>query len=205
MNKKWIAVIAFSALLLGACGTEPADIRDVSAEAESYKKAAEIKAPDAYSEDFLLDTSIFMSEIAEHAGVLNSNVAAAIEDGSVSDEKAVRKTIDAYTDFASDFELQGDSETENVISDLAGEIEDNMSTYIDYIEDYLEEPKELHNTTLESAQSRVMRLAGDMSSALADNGAQPALADLKEQFDALHYNPDFSGFKGNFVAAEKNN
>jgi hypothetical protein len=202
MNKKWIAMGAAAVLLLGACGTKPADIKDVSADAESFKKAADIDAPDAYSEDFLLDTSIFMSEIAEHTGVLNSNVEAAIENGTVEDEEAVKEAISAYTDFASAFELKGESETEKEIEEIAGEIGDNMNTYIEYIDDYLEEPKELHNTTLDSAKSRVMRLAGDMSSELADNGAQPAFEDLKEQFDALHYNADFDGFKGNFAVSE---
>lgn len=205
MKKKWIAIGAAAAVLLGACGTKPADIKDVSADVESYKKAADIDAPDAYSEDFLLDTSIFMSEMAEYTGVLNSNVEAAIENGSVEDEEAVKEAISAYTDFTSAFELKGESETEKEIEEIASEIGDNMNTYIEYIEDYLEEPKDLHNTTLDSAKSRVMRLAGEMSSELADNGAQPAFKDLKKQFDTLQYNADFAGFKGNFADTQTEN
>ncbi len=200
MFKKWMVATAATALLLGACGTKDAsEIDDVYLDSADYKKAADVEAPESYSKDFLLDTSIYMSETAETVDVLNRNVDSVLETGKLDDEEAVKTALKDFNTFSSDFTLESKSDSEKEISELADEINKNIGIYEDYLESYMEEPEEKYNTTLSSARSRVLQLTGDMSKILEENDAQPALKKLKEQFDALHYNADFDGFKGNYA------
>ncbi|MET3574565.1 hypothetical protein ACFFIY_11880 [Bhargavaea ullalensis] len=202
MFKKWLVVTAASALLLGACGTKSAeDIDNVYLQSADYKKAAEVDAPEAYSKDFLLDTSVYMSETADTLAVLDENVENVLENGELKDEEAVKEAIKNFEDFSADFKLSGKSEEEKEIAGLTDETNKNIGIYRDYLNSYMEDPQEKYNTTLSSARSRVLTLTGDMSKALDENGAQPALKKLKEQFDALHYNADFAGFKGNYAVS----
>ncbi|SIT83902.1 hypothetical protein [Edaphobacillus lindanitolerans] len=202
MFKKWLIVTAASALMLGACGSKSAEeIDDVYKQSDTYKKAAEVDAPESYSKDFLLDTSIFMSETAETMEVLSENVENVIENGKLKDEEAVKTALKNFDEFTAEFKLDGKNDQEKEIAAFSGDIAENMEIFRDYLNSYIEKPEDKYNTTLSSARSRVLQLTGDMSKDLEENGAQPALEKLKEQFDALHYNADFGGFKGNFAVS----